>query len=214
MSPVLPGPGSSGPGCQTDVGVPQHLAVADVEGLDPSLLPAGEGDEEAQFDQFGVGEMLVELLPQSVVGDGGVPQDGARVPEGRLLTFREALRGLELEQFAVVGFGQSFPSSLDGSLDPSIFAGDRFGHIDPAQLLDLVIEDTVEEGGAPGLGEGVEDGRYVSADRLAFGAGGAVHPPVLDDLSVLGGESVQIRVFDAWHVTSWGESSGVRPPGR
>jgi hypothetical protein len=65
--------------------------VADAQGLYPALLAAGEGDEKAELDQLSLTEQPVQPLPQSVVGDPCVPNDGARVGERRLLTFAEAV---------------------------------------------------------------------------------------------------------------------------
>jgi hypothetical protein len=100
----------------------------------------------------------MELVPQCVVGDVCVPEDGARVSKRRLLPFRVAIGVLELQEVVVIGFGESLPSSLDGSLNPSILTRDRFRDVDPAELLDLVIEDPVQKRGTPRLGEGVENG--------------------------------------------------------
>jgi hypothetical protein len=76
------------------------------------------------------------------------------------------------------------PSSLDGPLDSSILTFDRLGDIDPAKLFDLMIQDAVQERGAPGVGESVEDGWHVRADGLAFGSGGGMGPAVFDDLAI------------------------------
>ncbi len=64
---------------------PEHLAVPDAERLDPSLLAQGEGDEEPELNQFGDREVLVEALPQGIVSDVRVPDDGARVGQRGLL---------------------------------------------------------------------------------------------------------------------------------
>ncbi len=73
--------------------------------FDPSLLTARQGDEEAQLDKFGLGEMSVELRPQFIIGDAGVPEDGTRVTKGRLLAIIESIRILKPEQFVIIGFG-------------------------------------------------------------------------------------------------------------
>ena len=113
--------------------------VLDAERLNPSLLPQSERDEEPEFDQFGDCEVLVELLPEGVVGDLRIPDDGARVGKGGLLTGAEFLRFGEVQQFIVFLFGEPLPSSLDGALDPSVFAIDGFGDVDPAEFLDTVV---------------------------------------------------------------------------
>ena len=79
--------------------------MADPEGLDPALLTAGEGDEEPEFNQLWFGEVAMEIGPELVVGDVGVPKDGAGVSQGRLLPLVETIRVLELKELVVVGFG-------------------------------------------------------------------------------------------------------------
>lgn len=63
--------------------------------LDPSLLTAGQGDEESQLNQLRLGEMRVQLLPELVVSNARIPQDGARVAERRLLAVVEPVRIFE-----------------------------------------------------------------------------------------------------------------------
>ena len=65
--------------------------MADAERLDPALLPQGEGDEEAELDELGLAEVTVERLPQRVISEIRVPDDGARPSERRLLAFVELL---------------------------------------------------------------------------------------------------------------------------
>ena len=79
--------------------------MANPEGLDPALLTAGEGDEEAELHQLWFGEVVMKVGPELVVGDVGVPEDGAGVAEGGLLSIIEAIRILELKEVVVVGFG-------------------------------------------------------------------------------------------------------------
>ena len=100
--------------------------MSDAQGLDPPLLPQRERDEEAEFDQFRDREVPVQPLPEGVVRDLGIPDDGAGVGQGDLLALGEPVGVGEVQQFIVLLFGESLPSSLDGSLDPSVFALDRF----------------------------------------------------------------------------------------
>src|SRR5918999_1050155 len=51
------------------------LAVAEVHGRQPALLPEREGDEVPELDQLRLGEVLVQPLPQRVVGAVGIPDD-------------------------------------------------------------------------------------------------------------------------------------------
>ena len=104
--------------------VGKHLAVADAQRLDPALLPEREPDEKSQFREFRHAEMVVQLFPERIVGDIRVPDDGAGVGERHFFALGELARRGELQQFVVLVFGQSFPSSLDGSLYASILAVD------------------------------------------------------------------------------------------
>jgi hypothetical protein len=160
--------------------------MADPECLDPTLLTTRQANEEPQFDEFWLREVLVKLCPEGVVGQTGIPKDGAGVAEGGLLPVGVAVGVLELQEVVVMGFGEPVLSSLDRSLDASVLAGDRLRDIDPAQLLDLMIENPIEKCRAPRLGEGVQDRGDVCADGLAFGSRRAVRPAEFDDVAVCG----------------------------
>lgn len=97
--------------------------------------------------------MLVELGPQCIVGDSGVPQNRARIPQGRFLASVVAVARLESEQVVVVIFRESLLSTLDRPLDASIVTLDRLRHVHPAEFLHRMVEDTVDERIAPGAGE-------------------------------------------------------------
>ena len=109
---------------QPHVGVTQNLLVTDAEGLDPSLLPAGQCNEEPQFHQFRLREVLMELSPENLIGNRRIPDDCTRIAQRCLLAGGETIGLFELEKIVVVGLGEPFPSSLDGSLDSSIVTGD------------------------------------------------------------------------------------------
>lgn len=159
---------------QAPVGACEHLVVADIQGLDPALLAAGKGDEKAELDQLRLAEESVQLLPERVVGDPGVPNDGAGVGERRFLAFAEAVRVLEVQELLVLLFGDALLSRPDRSLDASILALDGFGDINATELFQGVVADTVAECELPGLREGADDRRHVGADGLALGTGCAV----------------------------------------
>ena len=125
--------------------------MPDAERLDPSLLPRGKRDEEPEFDQFGDGEKVVEPLPKRLVGDLGIPEDGACVGKRGLLAGVELIRVVEAQQLVVFLFGESLPPSLDGALYPSVFARDGFGDIDSTEFLDAVIKDAVAKCQVPRL---------------------------------------------------------------
>lgn len=89
--------------------------------------------------------MLAQLRPQRVVGNIRVPDNSARISQRRLLPFGKFVGTLKIKKLVVLGFGESLPPTLDGSLNASILAVDRFGNIDAAHLLDLVLQDTVSK---------------------------------------------------------------------
>jgi hypothetical protein len=89
--------------------------------------------------------MPVQLFPQGVIRNIGVPDNRARISERHLFSFGKFGRTLKVKQLVVLGFGESLPSTLDGPLDPSVLAINRLGNIDPAHLFDFMIQDTVSK---------------------------------------------------------------------
>jgi hypothetical protein len=87
--------------------------------------------------------MPVQLFPQGVVRDIGVPDNRAGVSKRRLLPLGKFIGTLKVKQLVILGFGESLPSTLDGPLNASILAVDRLGNIDAAHLLDLMLQDAV-----------------------------------------------------------------------
>ena len=79
--------------------------MADIEGADPALLAEREGDEEAQLDQLRLGEVLVELRPEGVVGQRRVEENRLGVGQRDLLALAEPLRLAEVEQVGVLVLG-------------------------------------------------------------------------------------------------------------
>jgi len=175
--------------------------VADTQGLDPALLPQGEPDEEAQLNELGVGEVAAEPLPQGVVGDRRLPDNGAGIGQRRFLPIGELIGVLEVQQFGVLLFRDAPLSGPDRTLDSSILALDRLRDVDATELLDAVIQDPRAEGSLPGLREGPDDGWNVGADRLALRPRRAMDPRVLEvtkDLAVCDRGEVWIR--NSWHL--------------
>lgn len=125
--------------------------MADAQGFDPPLLSQRERDEEPELDQLRHREVFVELLPQRIVRDLGVPDNRARVGQRDLLAGAELLGVGKRQQVVVFLFGESLPSALDGALDASVVALDGLRHVHPAELLDGVIEDAVTERQVPRL---------------------------------------------------------------
>jgi hypothetical protein len=76
--------------------------VADLERLDPALLAEGQRDEVSEFDDLLITEVLVQPLHERVIDGARVPDELARVEQGRLLTIVEPIRALEFEQLVVV----------------------------------------------------------------------------------------------------------------
>jgi hypothetical protein len=174
--------------------------VANVQRLDPSLLPEGEADEETELDQLRVGKVCVQLLPESFVGDGGVPDDGAGVGEGDLLALGELVGFLKMQQTGVLCLRNAPRSRPDRPLYPSILAFNGLGDVDAAELLDGVVEYAGAEGGSPGLGEGAQDRRHMRAYSLALRPGSAMQArifQVAEDLKV--SDRRQVGILDSGH---------------
>ena len=119
--------------------------MANSQCLDPALLTERQCNEKSQLNQLRSGEMPVQLLPQLVVRDIGVPDDRAGVSKRRLLSLAKFVGTFKVKELVIFGFGESLPSTLDGPLDPSVLAVDRLGNIDPAHLFDFMIQDTVSK---------------------------------------------------------------------
>ena len=94
--------------------------MIDAQGLDPTLLAKCQSDEKAELDELWDGEVPVQLLPERIVRDVGVPRDRARVSERDFFPLRELFRIGEVEKLVVFLFRESLPSSLDGTLHASI----------------------------------------------------------------------------------------------
>jgi hypothetical protein len=121
----------------------QDFTMADTQCLDPALLAERQRYEKTELDELGNREVAVQLLPEGRIGNIGIPDDRAGVRERHFLPLGELIRALKIEELIVILFRQSLPSSLDGSLHASIFAVDRFRHINPAHFLEFMIDDAV-----------------------------------------------------------------------
>ena len=122
-SSVTPG-ASLARGGRSEAGgsVAQHLPMPDPQSFDPALLPERQRDEASKFNELGNREVLVEFRPEGIVCDLRVPDDGAGIGQRHLLALREPVGIGEVEELLVFLFGQALPSSLDGTLDPSVLA--------------------------------------------------------------------------------------------
>ena len=121
----------------------QDFTVADTQCFDPALLTERQRYEKPELDELGNREVAVQLLPEGLIGNIGIPDDRAGVRERHFLPLGEFIRALKIEELIVILFRQSLPSSLDGSLHASIFAVDRFRHVDPAHFLEFMIDSAV-----------------------------------------------------------------------
>jgi hypothetical protein len=70
--------------CHRGIGSGQHLMMLDIERPEPPLLTHCECDEEADFYQLRLAEMLMQPCPQLIV-DWQVPGDRLSPGERRLL---------------------------------------------------------------------------------------------------------------------------------
>lgn len=121
----------------------QDFTVADTQCFDPALLTERQRYEKPELDELGNREVAVQLLPEGLIGNIGIPDDRAGVSERHFLPLGEFIRALKIEELIVILFRQSLPSSLDGSLHASIFAVDGFRHVDPAHFLEFMIDSAV-----------------------------------------------------------------------
>jgi hypothetical protein len=181
-------------------GAGEDLIVADAKRLDPALLAEREADEEAELNELGIGEVLVQLRPQRIVSEVGVPDDGAGVGQRGFLALAEVIGLLEVQQLGVFLLRDASRSGPDRPLDPSVLALDALRDVDAAELLELGVEHTFAEGGLPGLGEGADDGGDVGADSLALRPGRAMQAGVLQIAEDLGiGDLRKVGVGNTRH---------------
>ena len=89
---------------ETGRGIAEHDAVIDAKGFDPALLAERQRDKKAQLDQLGDREVPMQFLPQSVVGNVGVPRDRAGIGQRDFLPLAELVRVTEVEQVIVFFF--------------------------------------------------------------------------------------------------------------
>jgi len=63
--------------------------MLDAQCFDPALLTEGEADKKTELDQLIEAEVLMELCPERVIGDLGVPGDRAGVGERDFFSLSE-----------------------------------------------------------------------------------------------------------------------------
>jgi len=89
---------------ETGRGIAEDHTVIDAKSFDPALLAERQRDEKSQLDQLGDREMPVQFLPQSIVGNVGVPRDRAGIGQRDFLPLAELVRVTEVEQVIVFFF--------------------------------------------------------------------------------------------------------------
>src|SRR5262245_30204683 len=95
------------------VGAGHVLVVVDAQQPDPALLAEGQGDEATKLDEFGLGEVLPDALPQ-LVEVLLSPGDRLGVRERGLLAVVVLVRRLEVQQLVVLRLLEAGGRCLDG----------------------------------------------------------------------------------------------------
>src|SRR3954449_12641645 len=147
--------------------------MLDIEEPQPALLPEREADHAAELDQLRLAELLVHAVPECIVGVE-MPGDRLGICKRRLLALVVPGGLLEVQQVHDVVFDQrTARRGLHRTLIAAVLALHRARHVEPAQLLDGMIEYAVAEEIVPGIGEEPECGRHVRAHGGAFRPGRA-----------------------------------------
>jgi len=67
----------------------QDFTMADTQCLDPALLAERQRYEKPQLDELGIREVAVQLIPECLIGNIGIPDDRAGVRERHFLPLGE-----------------------------------------------------------------------------------------------------------------------------
>jgi hypothetical protein len=129
--------------------------MVDVEQPDPTLLAHREGDEAREFDQLLLTELGVQPLPEGVVGIQP-PGDRLGVGQRGLLALVVEVRRLEVQEVFELPLGQARALGFGASLIPAVLAFERTRHVDPAELLEGVVDHAAAVELLPRFGEGPE----------------------------------------------------------
>ena len=180
----------------------EHLAVTEAERADPALTARDVADERAQLDELRLREVRVQLLPQRVVGEVGIPADRVRVPERDAFAFVEARRRLVPVELGELVLVRRLPSRPDGALVPSVAALERLRDPKPAELFQVQVDDPLLEEPLPAVDERAEHFRLARSDGLDLGARCAVQHRAAELVAELGIlEVVRVGVGDPRHHT-------------
>ena len=78
--------------------------MAEAEGFDPALLSQSQSDKETQLHELGYSKVPMQFVPERVVGNFGVPGDGAGVSQRDFLPIREFVGVGKIEKLVVFIF--------------------------------------------------------------------------------------------------------------
>ena len=99
--------------------------MAEPERPDPALAAGDVADEGAELDELGLAEVGVQVGPERVVREVGVPADRVGVAEGDALALAEERRGLVAVELGELVLGGRLLSRPDSPLVPSVAALER-----------------------------------------------------------------------------------------
>src|SRR3954468_11913063 len=171
---------------QPDRRLCEHFAVPDAECADPALPARDVADERAELHELRLGEVRVQLVPQRVVGERGVPADRVGVAERHALALREERRRLVGVEACQLVLGGGLLSRPDSALVASVVALERLRHAQTAELFQVQVNDPALEEPLPGVEERAQNLRLARTDRLDLGSRRAVQHRVLERGAQLG----------------------------
>jgi len=82
----------------------QDFTMADTQCLDPALLTERQRYEKPELDELGNREVAVQLLPEGLIGNIGIPDDRTGIRERHFLPLGELIRALKIEELIVIVF--------------------------------------------------------------------------------------------------------------
>jgi hypothetical protein len=180
----------------------KHLAVANSQCLDPTLLAERNTDEIAELNKLRLAEMFVQPRPQSIVRKIRVPHNRARPQQRRFFPLAEFVRRFKLQQFQIFFFCQPSLSRPDRALVPSIIATDGLRNVYAAQFFHFMRANPVAEHRIPRPRKRSQNIGNMRANQLAFRTRRAMQPRVFDVSGKLRlAQRFGIRITDSRHVS-------------
>ena len=67
----------------------RHIAMPQVECMDPALATAQHAHQEPQLDQLRLREMPLQFGPERIISLSRIPRDGVGITESHFLAFAE-----------------------------------------------------------------------------------------------------------------------------